>query len=46
MGVLLIVGAGGGFKQVLVDGGTGIAIGKIAIAASLSALLLGWISPC
>ncbi len=43
VGVLLIVGAGGGFKQVLVDGGTGIAIGKIAVAASLSALLLGWI---
>jgi GntP family gluconate:H+ symporter len=38
-----IVGAGGGFKQVLVDGGTGIAIGKIAVAAGLSALLLGWI---
>jgi len=37
-----IVGAGGGFKQVLVDGGTGIAIGKIAVAAGLSALLLGW----
>jgi GntP family gluconate:H+ symporter len=43
VGVLLIVGAGGGFKQVLVDGGTGIAIGKIAVAAHLSALLLGWI---
>nr|WP_171673731.1 gluconate:H+ symporter [Kribbella sandramycini] len=42
-GVLLIVGAGGGFKQVLVDGGTGTAIAKIAIAANLSALLLGWI---
>ncbi|XXC84231.1 SLC13 family permease [Arthrobacter sp. A5] len=42
VGVLLIVGAGGGFKQVLVDGGTGTAIAKIAIAASLSALLLGW----
>ncbi len=39
----MIVGAGGGFKQVLVDGGTGIAIGKVAVAASLSALLLGWI---
>ncbi len=37
-----IVGAGGGFKQVLLDGGTGIAIGKIAVAASLSALVLGW----
>lgn len=43
VGVMLIVGAGGGFKQVLVDGGTGTAIAKIAIAASLSVLLLGWI---
>jgi gluconate:H+ symporter, GntP family len=42
VGVLLIVGAGGGFKQVLVDGGTGTAIAKIAIAANLSALVLGW----
>jgi GntP family gluconate:H+ symporter len=43
VGVLLIVGAGGGFKQVLVDGGTGTAIAKIALAANLSALVLGWI---
>ena len=42
VGVLLIVGAGGGFKQVLVDGGTGIAITKVALAAGLSTLLLGW----
>ncbi|GAA1598441.1 SLC13 family permease [Kribbella karoonensis] len=42
-GVMLIVGAGGGFKQVLVDGGTGTAIAEFAIAANLSALLLGWI---
>ena len=42
-GVMLIVGAGGGFKQVLVDSGAGTAIAKIAIAANLSALLLGWI---
>ena len=42
-GVMLIVGAGGGFKQVLVDGGAGTAIAKIAIAANLSALMLGWI---
>lgn len=42
VGVLLVVGAGGGFKQVLVDGGTGIAIAKIALAAGLSTLLLGW----
>jgi len=43
VGVVFIVGAGGGFKQVLVDGGTGTAIAKIATAAGLSALLLGWI---
>ena len=42
-GIVFIVGAGGGFKQVLVDGGTGTAIAKIAVAASLSALVLGWI---
>jgi GntP family gluconate:H+ symporter len=43
VGVMLIVGAGGGFKQALVDGGTGIAIAKIAFATGLSTLLLGWI---
>ncbi len=43
VGVMLIVGAGGGFKQALVDGGTGTAIAKIALAAGLSTLLLGWI---
>ena len=42
VGVMLIVGAGGGFKQVLVDGGAGTAIAKLAVAAGLSALLLGW----
>jgi gluconate:H+ symporter, GntP family len=42
VGVMLIVGAGGGFKQALVDGGTGAAIAKIALAAGLSTLLLGW----
>ncbi|SKC61879.1 GntT/GntP/DsdX family permease [Krasilnikoviella flava] len=39
----MIVGAGGGFKAVLVEGGTGIAIGKAAVAMSLSVLLLGWL---
>ena len=43
VGVMLIVGAGGGFKQALVDGGTGVAIAKIALATGLSVLLLGWI---
>ena len=43
VGVLFIVGAGGGLKAVLVDGGTGTAIAKVAVAASLSTILLGWI---
>ena len=43
VGVMLIVGAGGGFKQALVDGGTGVAIAKIALATGLSPILLGWI---
>ncbi|HAM26373.1 MAG TPA: gluconate transporter, partial [Microbacteriaceae bacterium] len=43
VGVIFIVGAGGGFKQMLVDGGTGTAIAKIAIATNVSVLLLGWI---
>jgi GntP family gluconate:H+ symporter len=42
VGVMLIVGAGGGFKQTLVDGGTGVAIAKIALAVGLSTLVLGW----
>jgi GntP family gluconate:H+ symporter len=41
-GIVFIVGAGGGFKQELVDGGAGTAIAKIAIASGLSTLLLGW----
>lgn len=43
VGVMLIVGAGGGFKQALVDGGAGIAIAKLALSSGLSTLLLGWI---
>ena len=43
VGVMLIVGAGGGFKQVLVDGGTAAAIAKIAVATGVSVLLLGWV---
>lgn len=41
--VVMIVGAGGGFKQVLVDGGTGNSIAKLAIAANLSVLVMGWL---
>jgi GntP family gluconate:H+ symporter len=42
-GILLIVGAGGGFKQTLVDAGVGTLIGQWAGAASLSPLILGWL---
>jgi GntP family gluconate:H+ symporter len=42
-GILLIVGAGGGFKQTLIDSGVGKAITQAAQGASISALLLGWL---
>ena len=42
-GILLIVGAGGGFKQVLVDAGVGTLIGAWAAGIALSPLLLGWL---
>jgi GntP family gluconate:H+ symporter len=40
--ILLIIGAGGGFKQVLIDTGIGDSIGKGVGSLSISALLLGW----
>jgi GntP family gluconate:H+ symporter len=42
-GVILIVGAGGGFKQTLVDAGVGQMILDISKAWSIPALLLGWL---
>ncbi|HWC82308.1 MAG TPA: gluconate:H+ symporter [Pseudonocardiaceae bacterium] len=42
-GIMLIVGAGGGFKQVLVDAGLGKVITELASGATFSALLLGWV---
>ncbi|HEY7273145.1 MAG TPA: SLC13 family permease [Actinoplanes sp.] len=42
-GILLIVGAGGGFKQVLVDSGVGTVIGDAAKDAHISALVLGFL---
>jgi gluconate:H+ symporter, GntP family len=41
-GILLIVAAGGGFKQVLVDSGVGDLVGSFAKGANLSPLILGW----
>jgi GntP family gluconate:H+ symporter len=42
-GILLIVAAGGGFKQMLVDAGVGNVIGDLAKGSGLSPLLLGWL---
>jgi GntP family gluconate:H+ symporter len=42
-GILLIVAAGGGFKQTLVDAGVGDLIGELARGANLSAIVLGWL---
>lgn len=42
-GILLIVGAGGGFKQVLVDTGIGEVIASFVSGSSVSVLLLAWL---
>ncbi|MDX2730756.1 MULTISPECIES: gluconate:H+ symporter [Streptomyces] len=42
-GVLLIVGAGGGFKQTLIDAGVGQMILDFSKDWSIPALLLGWL---
>ena len=41
--ILLIVGAGGGFKQTLVDAGVGTMIGRAAQGIAVSPLILGWL---
>jgi GntP family gluconate:H+ symporter len=42
-GILLIVAAGGGFKQVLVDTGIGTVLADWAKDANISVLLLAWV---
>jgi GntP family gluconate:H+ symporter len=42
-GILLIVAAGGGFKQVLVDAGVGNLVADAAKGANLSPLILAWL---
>jgi gluconate:H+ symporter, GntP family len=41
--ILLIIGAGGGFKQILVDSGIGSTLARAAEHTSLSSLLLAWL---
>src|SRR5690606_41687877 len=42
-GIILIVGAGGGFQQTLVDSGVNETITDLATGAHLSPLVLGWL---
>ena len=42
-GIILIVAAGGGFKQVLVDTGIGTKLAEWATAANISVILLAWV---
>jgi gluconate:H+ symporter, GntP family len=41
--ILLIVAAGGGLKQVLIDAGVGELVGQAAEGVNLSPLILGWL---
>ena len=41
--ILLVIGAGGGFNQVLVQSGVGGAIAKAAVGSHVSPLVLAWI---
>jgi GntP family gluconate:H+ symporter len=40
--IVLIIGAGGGFKQMLVSSGVGEAIGQMAVQANFSPIVLAW----
>jgi len=41
--LLLVIGGGGAFKQVLIDGGVGKEVAKIFIDSNMSPLILGWL---
>jgi GntP family gluconate:H+ symporter len=41
--IVIIIGAGGGFKQMLVASGVGNAIGQMALQAQISPILLAWL---
>jgi GntP family gluconate:H+ symporter len=42
-GIMLIVAAGGGFKQMIVDAGVGKVIGDLAQGSHISPLIFGWL---
>ena len=41
--ILLVIGAGGGFNQVLVQSGVGVAVADLAVESHASPLILAWI---
>ncbi|HET7188295.1 MAG TPA: GntP family permease [Gemmatimonadaceae bacterium] len=41
--ILLVIGAGGGFNQVLVESGVGRAVSHVAIGSAVSPLVLAWV---
>lgn len=41
--LLLVIGGGGAFKQVLLDGGVGDAVKQLMMHSSLSPIILGWL---
>jgi GntP family gluconate:H+ symporter len=41
-GIILIIGGGGAFKQVLIDSGVGVAIAGIATHANVNIILFAW----
>ncbi|KAF1060984.1 MAG: High-affinity gluconate transporter [Pseudomonas citronellolis] len=41
--IVMIIGAGGGFKQMLVASGVGDVIGHLAVQAQISPILLAWL---
>lgn len=41
--MLLIIGGGGAFKQVLIDGGVGDYVAQLFVNSTLSPLILGWV---
>ncbi|HJU73684.1 MAG TPA: GntP family permease [Gemmatimonadaceae bacterium] len=41
--ILLVIGAGGGFNQVLIQSGVGTAIANVAVGTQASPLILAWV---
>lgn len=44
--ILLIIGGGGAFKQVLIDSGVGKYIATVMVGVNISPLILGWLVAC